>query len=297
MNRLYDSVININGMPYALRKAIMNSAVIKFDDINKMYAEHEQDYWDVRYDFPCVAPPFEKMFFESDIPTKYKLKTGMVDYYMGDKIGVFIDVGINAPNEIFPSSKWIFNMMFIIQVKKDIKPILTLVLGVTENGKIEEINGNICGEACLMDSNWKSLPLDPNNYMDYIKAIKTFFLHPVLLALSFMHCKNVIINEHNPRDIEHKKSIRDSRGHLKKKTPQTKYYTLDIGPAKDILKTEGNIDEVGLQRALHICRGHFKDYSKGNGLFGKYKGLYWWDSTVRGSEEAGKIEKDYNIKL
>jgi len=70
---------------------------------------------------------------------------------------------------------------------------------------------------------------------------------------------------------------------------------LEIEPMKKVLKSEGNIDEVGLQRALHICRGHFKDYSNGKGLFGKHKGLYWWDSTVRGTESEGKIIKDYNI--
>lgn len=97
--------------------------------------------------------------------------------------------------------------------------------------------------------------------------------------------------EHNPPYKVQQKRIKQN------KAPLTKYYTLDITRPRAILKSEGNIDEVGLQRALHICRGHFKDYSKGKGLFGKYKGLYWWDSQVRGTEEAGRIEKDYNIKL
>lgn len=64
---------------------------------------------------------------------------------------------------------------------------------------------------------------------------------------------------------------------------------------KKIIKTEGNVDEVGLKRALHICRGHFKNYSNGKGLFGKYKGLYWWDMNLRGNSENGTVVKDYKV--
>lgn len=47
--------------------------------------------------------------------------------------------------------------------------------------------------------------------------------------------------------------------------------------------------------AMHTCRGHFADYRKGKGLFGKLKGLYWINSHVRGSEEHGVVEKDYAV--
>ena len=36
-------------------------------------------------------------------------------------------------------------------------------------------------------------------------------------------------------------------------------------------------DPAGLKRALHICRGHFKDYREGRGLFAKTHGIWWWD--------------------
>ena len=74
------------------------------------------------------------------------------------------------------------------------------------------------------------------------------------------------------------------------------FKTLEIEPMKRILRTEGQSEKTGLRQALHICRGHFKDYSKGGGLFGKYKGLYWWESQVRGSVSEGTIVKDYSVK-
>ena len=73
------------------------------------------------------------------------------------------------------------------------------------------------------------------------------------------------------------------------------FKTLEIEPMKRALKHEGQSETAGLKKALHICRGHFKDYSK-HGLFGKYKGLYWWDSHVRGSTEEGVVVKDYAVK-
>ena len=47
---------------------------------------------------------------------------------------------------------------------------------------------------------------------------------------------------------------------------------------------------------IHLCRGHFKEYTKEHPLFGKYTGLYWWEPSVRGQNKDGIVMKDYNIK-
>ena len=66
--------------------------------------------------------------------------------------------------------------------------------------------------------------------------------------------------------------------------PTEHYKTLVIEPLKAILRNEGRAHEHGLQKAMHICRGHFADYTQGRGLFGKYHGKYWMPSTVRGTK-------------
>lgn len=38
-----------------------------------------------------------------------------------------------------------------------------------------------------------------------------------------------------------------------------------------------------------------KDYRQ-RGLFGKYHGLYWWDSHLRGASSAGQVIKDYRVR-
>ena len=47
---------------------------------------------------------------------------------------------------------------------------------------------------------------------------------------------------------------------------------------------------------MHICRGHFKDFREGTGLFGKLKGMYWWNQQLRGAPEFGVCDKDYQIE-
>lgn len=82
----------------------------------------------------------------------------------------------------------------------------------------------------------------------------------------------------------------------KRKQPLINWKTLRIEPVKEILKTKGGIDSNGLKKALHICRGHFKDYTNGGGLFGKYTGLYWWEMHTRGDSKQGAVMKDYAVQ-
>jgi len=46
---------------------------------------------------------------------------------------------------------------------------------------------------------------------------------------------------------------------------------------------------------IHLCRGHFKEYTKEKPLFGKYTGTYWWQPTMRGNKKKGVIHKDYEV--
>lgn len=119
--------------------------------------------------------------------------------------------------------------------------------------------------------------------------IRSYFVLPALLAISFMHCKNTRLLSHLPPPKLSKKWEAKS-GH-----PLCRYEILDILPVRAILEREGKISTTGLKKALHICRGHFKDY-RAHGLFGKQKGLFWWDQHVRGTLDAGVVVKDYRVR-
>jgi hypothetical protein len=106
-----------------------------------------------------------------------------------------------------------------------------------------------------------------------------------------MHCKNVYFTEEQVPDRLVKARIRRGRP-----SGLVKWKVLEIDPMKQILRTEGSMDSLGLHKALHLCRGHFKDY-RNSGLFGKVKGVFWWGSSVRGSAAHGTVVKDYSVAI
>ena len=103
-----------------------------------------------------------------------------------------------------------------------------------------------------------------------------------------MHCKNVKILDFLS---DRKKSRSQNRRGF-----HVTYKTLEITPMKKVLETEGGLETNGLKKALHICRGHFKDYRE-VGLFGKFHDIYWWDSFIRGDLKSGIVSKDYQVNV
>lgn len=111
----------------------------------------------------------------------------------------------------------------------------------------------------------------------------------VFYATTFCHCRNVEYYEKEAPEKLQKANIK--RG----KKPQETYKILDIGGLQKQAKSESNSERGELKTALHICRGHFKTYTEENPLFGKHTGTYWWPMHKRGSEDNGKVNKDYKI--
>lgn len=110
-----------------------------------------------------------------------------------------------------------------------------------------------------------------------------------LLALSFLHCKNVTIIDNNAPRAERRRAEREGT------KPPVTFKTLDIRPMQEVLRREGNIEKTGLKMALHICRGHFATYSEERPLFGRVAGTFWKPMHVRGSAKEGVVVKDYAV--
>jgi hypothetical protein len=121
------------------------------------------------------------------------------------------------------------------------------------------------------------------------------YFYPALLTISFLHCKNVTLQQMLTSSSSPSRS-KKAKKHARPINSRITYHILDIEPMKRALKTEGNIEQNGLKKALHICRGHFANYESGKGLFGKYHGTYWIPQHVRGSAEQGIRLKDYRLK-
>lgn len=160
--------------------------------------------------------------------------------------------------------------IFMEPQKGKLLHIMNFSLMLNEEGKVVQISS-------------------PQIVEDEMEVIAKFSVLFCGIAISFMHCKNVTAVKNCPSE-----KLQKAR-EKKNKAPIVTYKTLKIEPVKRILREEGQVESVGYKQALHICRGHFKDYRDGKGLFGKYKGLYWWESQVRGDVKEGEIRKIYEI--
>lgn len=112
--------------------------------------------------------------------------------------------------------------------------------------------------------------------------------HPVLFATSLMHAKNVHLVDNPLPPAVAKRRRREGK-------PAITFKTLAIESMRKQTENTTEGGDTSAKRAMHIVRGHFKDYRNSGGLFGKHKGLYWWDMHVAGDEQAGKVIKDYRI--
>lgn len=114
----------------------------------------------------------------------------------------------------------------------------------------------------------------------------------VLNAFALMNCKNVELVDNAPPP---KLSKKHEKRHGE---PLVVYKTIKVSSATlkhytDNLEALPKMGDANFP--LHIMRGHFKDYRDGKGLFGRYKGVYWWDNHVRGDADNGIVIKDYEV--
>jgi hypothetical protein len=101
-----------------------------------------------------------------------------------------------------------------------------------------------------------------------------------------------VLIQDEPMHEKHAKAVAKKNGGVQ----PVKFKRLVIEPLKAILKREGSADSKGIAHAMHICRGHFRDYREGKGLFGKYHKLVWTPQTVRGTK--GKLQpREIEVKL
>ena len=270
----------------------MDIPIIRIDSVVEYYMLNEKCEWDER-DFPNVAPPFEHFKLEYTIPN-YIFVAGKMNKHplAHTKWSAEYKVSCHEENTyhnkmLISEEGWVFD----IEIKSNTDLYCDVLAFCNKYGVLTSmfmINDKLKAIVLLL----------PAEHYQQRKQMSDFFttmLQPQLLALSFLHCKNVTREEVDPnKDVP-----RHILKHWQKKGKPLldKYYVLNIEPMKAILKSEGKSDTVGISKALHICRGHFKDYSKGKGLFGKYHGLFWWDNAVKGSKEKGEVNKEYNIKI
>jgi hypothetical protein len=289
-----------------------NPIVVVIDNVAKYYWEGTPETWDIS-DFPSLAPPWPVTFLEYRAPSKIVLPEGTIPFHKenhGEHFGILLDsvesgaditfrpklsgtlasiLPGHQPDRVPPVNdeglKWIQEATVFAELHGDILLKGTFSWGLNDNGVFHEKWKEVLGGLPFL------APFNPNMTIEEKMPLAHdcwVFLAPALLAVSFMHCRNTVVRDVAPEPRLEKANRR--RG----KPPFVRYKVLEIEPVKKILAAQGNAQVTGLKQALHICRGHFKDYRE-HGLFGKRKGLYWWDMHVRGTVKQGVVLKDYKM--
>jgi hypothetical protein len=118
-------------------------------------------------------------------------------------------------------------------------------------------------------------------------CLMSFYMGLKILAV--INCVNVkarIVNI--PEKVQKKRR-------KKNKLPLFSYRVLEI---KGQRIDRGGTESISTNNTrLHLCRGHFKEYTIENPLFGKYTGTYWWQEQIRGNKKKGMIHKDYSMSM
>ena len=256
-----------------------NLTVLLLDNVADYYFGNDQEYWSFATDFPNMAPPYQVFWAEYRLPAKiHSAEVG--DTPVGlthGRVGILVvalkvsDIEEASADERLANAEWVVTCEIFIDYgfrRDEIQgPHGTVLLAINKEGGIE---GNPWMRTYCREHD-----------KDKVTSLITW-IHPVMLGVSFLHCHNVTVEEQRmPKPLA--KKFR-----AKHNVEPTRFKTLVIEPLKAILRTEGRSGEVGLPKALHICRGHFRDYREGRGLFGKYHALVWTPMTVRGTK--GKTE-------
>lgn len=258
--------------------------------------DQEEFGWD---DYPTMAPPFASFWMEYRTPSrmvsvdptpeaKLRKDGSLSTEHMPRSVGALVmaeDVPEESELRRTTGARWAVNAVMAHEFVKGevVFPTLWLGYGV-------RVDGSVCDKdvMALIGANPdRQLLLTAETEAAVAESLRAGMI-PLHFATSLMHCKNVELHDDPPPP---KLSRRWEKKHG---SPKVTVKTLHIEPMRRTLNSEGRAGTLGVKKAMHICRGHFKDYRE-SGLFGRHKGIFWWDAYVRGDSKSGEVVKDYSV--
>jgi hypothetical protein len=279
---------------YSEKPDLDGAEVFLINNVTKYYVDHARDL-DLKDFVPTFAPPFQKFWVE------YETGLDLPPIAGQNKVGILFNAydhfGWKDENsdeaKVWQESletdpdNWRWSIEAFVYIggsnNRVSGPIGCWRFFVSADGSLfkESVDLPKCSAFKNFEDSDAALGLN---------IALAWLVRPAMLAIGFLHCKNVNKIEHSSGRNTHSKN---SRKINQKKN--NKYYTLDIEPMKRVLSRDGNIENSGIKHALHICRGHFKNFTPEAPLLGRATGTYWFSSHVRGSKERGVVKKDYSI--
>lgn len=260
---------------------ITSLPVFDITNVADYFFKTADDFHDPR-NYPNIIPPFSEYWMEFTYPDVIVNGDGSMRSVKAQKI---LKIGIYARAEqtddgwttsLFPFLTW-------IGPRYNLGPLCEIRFTADQDGVPNQ-------DAIII-----TMDDGDDDDLAAMHNTKHSFVGPVCLALSFMHCKNVVVTE---QDGVYTNRQERREAQRRNDPPLVKHHTLHIEPMKTIIKRESGGDPVTMTKALHIVRGHIAEYGDAFGkgkLFGKYEGRFFIPAHVRGSAEQGVIDKRYVV--
>lgn len=272
-----------------LERELRQAHYIRIQNVADFFWLHEQNEWDTREDFPCVALPWSPAWFEWRQPRQAVIDgqwSPLPPGWPAASFGVLARM-IENPVPAY-AVKW--DLTFV--VCGEVGPLVEMHFPVDAVGRIVHIPvaDGVLHPITVFPASGVTDVMPLAERRRVASSLDICCAYPVLLALSFCHAKNVSISpEPIPARLQ---AARARRHHL----PIERFYTLDIEPMRAVIAAATREGQpASLSAALHLVRGHFKTYTAEAPLFGARTGIYWWGLHARGDSRRGAIRKDYNV--
>lgn len=269
-----------------LTQRLGEAPVFAADDVAAYY------YADPRpgsaFDYPTLAPPYETFFVETTAPeplstiTQGRLVQEDLPYRWGALFSLVAPAATWAPgqraDDLPPETRWVLRADLVMQHNPGgpvMGPLSSVMYSLSETGALTD----------MRSFTWGVQP-DGQAFPEEERLRNVHLTYPLLFTLCLLNATNVKQEAITPQ--------LSKRQRLGKQRPLVRYTTLDVHPMREAVRAVAAGGGISTDRALHLCRGHWKDYRE-TGLFGRNKGVYFWSPQLRGTGKAGVVVKDYNV--
>jgi hypothetical protein len=281
----------------AVRQRLMGATCIEASNVARYFEENyfgqDRDFAAWQNDLKCLVPPHDKFFVEWELPNiPGTSRMGVLFMpcaaHDAERVActIFPREGIQSTLEKiqrFRSNvrcKWIYLTVDFLEFVPT-EGITSRLRGPYHVGvtAVAE-DGSVLG-------NWFQLGsgISREDSMRVLAASLVGWT-----AVAMLNCQNIVTDPHHAPEAFQK--ARKKSG----KRPFVSFHTIRV----DLDKTPRQVAAEGLPGdgttpRRHKKRGHMKDYRGGKGLFGRYKGVWYWGPTLAGSAEEGVVVSDYEV--
>ena len=275
-----------------LREVARDAEVYEITNVANMVIDSEMD---IEKEIHCLAPPFPKVWMEWElrryagvsVPAR---RMGVFFTYMG--VRQFSDNRTHLDHEVLDElgtrlidqgARW---LLFVTDF---------LEFSAMPDMIVSPYRGSYSGSLLGLDEHGTPFDETCSVYHGAITRREAESIQSqraiAFYALALLNCDNIESATTQPRGGLNK--TRKKKG----KKPLVRYHTIHVNPLKTptVHKHSADGSPTGRKMPRHKRAGGIRDYTKGNGLFGKIHGRFYFGPHLVGSAKEGIVVSDYSV--